>query len=206
MNSDANDQSNLSFTVPEESAGQRLDAFLAGHIESWSRSRLQRLIDDGDVIVNGHAAKPSYKLRASDQIEAELTALPLASFLPEDIPIDIVYEDDDLVVVNKPAGMVVHPAAGVMSGTLANALAFHFQNLPAGSGAARPGIVHRLDKDTSGLLVIAKSESAHDDLADSRAAGMKGECGPTPRGARLNRSGFDIAGGAQVLQSGEESY
>ena len=166
MNSDANDQSNLSFTVPEEAAGQRLDAFLAGHIESWSRSRLQRLIDDGDVIVNGHAAKPSYKLRASDQIDAELTALPLASFLPEDIPIEIIYEDDDLVVVNKPAGMVVHPAASVSSGTLANALTFHFQKLSSGSGEARPGIVHRLDKDTSGLLVVAKTESAHDDLAN----------------------------------------
>jgi 23S rRNA pseudouridine1911/1915/1917 synthase len=166
LNSDANDQTNLSFTVPEESAGQRLDAFLAAHIESWSRSRLQRLIDDGDVVVNGRAAKPSYKLRANDQVDAELTALPLASFIPEDIPIEIVYEDDDLIVVNKPAGMVVHPAASVASGTLANALTFHFQKLSSGSGEARPGIVHRLDKDTSGLLVVAKTESAHDDLAN----------------------------------------
>ena len=165
LNSDANDQS-LSFTVPEESAGQRLDAFLAGHIQSWSRSRLQRLINDGDVIVNGRAAKSSYKLRAKDQVDAELTALPLASFAPEDIPIEIVYEDDELVVVNKPAGMIVHPAAGVAAGTLANALAFHFQKLSRGSGETRPGIVHRLDKDTSGLLVVAKTESAHDDLAN----------------------------------------
>lgn len=166
MKSDANDQSTLSFTVPEESAGQRLDAFLAGQITSWSRSRLQRLIDDGDVVVNGRAAKPSYKLRANDQIDAELTALPPASFAPENIPIDIVYEDDDLVVVDKPAGMIVHPAAGVATGTLANALAFHFQTLSSGSGEARPGIVHRLDKDTSGLLVVAKTESAHEDLAN----------------------------------------
>lgn len=165
LNSDANDQS-LSFTVPEQSAGQRLDAFLAEHIPSWSRSRLRRLIDDGDVIVNGRGAKPSYKLRTNDQVDAELTALPLSSFAPEDIPIEIVYEDDDLVVVNKPAGMVVHPAAGAASGTLANALAFHFQKLASGSGDARPGIVHRLDKDTSGLLVVAKTESAHDDLAN----------------------------------------
>jgi 23S rRNA pseudouridine1911/1915/1917 synthase len=166
LNSDANDQSNLSFIVPEESAGQRLDAFLAGEITSWSRSRLQRLIDDGDVVVNGRAAKSSYKLRPGDHVDAELTALPLAGFAPEDIPIEIVYEDDDLVVVNKPAGMVVHPAAGVASGTLANALAFHFQKLSSGKGEARPGIVHRLDKDTSGLLVVAKTESAHDDLAN----------------------------------------
>jgi 23S rRNA pseudouridine1911/1915/1917 synthase len=166
LNADANDQSTLSFTVPEESAGQRLDAFLAGQIPSWSRSRLQRLIDDGEVVVNGRPAKPSYKLHANDQVEAELTALPLVSFAPEDIPIEIVYEDDDVVVVNKPAGMVVHPAAGIASGTLANALAFHFQKLSSGKGETRPGIVHRLDKDTSGLLVVAKTESAHDDLAN----------------------------------------
>jgi 23S rRNA pseudouridine1911/1915/1917 synthase len=96
--------------------------------------------------------KPSYKLRPNDQIDAELTALPLAGFARENIPIEIVYEDEDLVVVNKPAGMVVHPATGVASGTLANALAFHFQKLSSGSGAARPGIVHRLDKDTSGTF------------------------------------------------------
>jgi 23S rRNA pseudouridine1911/1915/1917 synthase len=166
LNSFANDQSNLSFTVPENSAGQRLDAFLTEQVESWSRSRLQRLIDDGDVTVNGRAAKPSYKLRVNDQVDAELTLAPLTSFAPENIPIEIVYEDEDLAVVNKPAGMVVHPAAGVASGTLANALAFHFQELPSGAGEARPGIVHRLDKDTSGLLVVAKTESAHDDLAN----------------------------------------
>ena len=165
LNADANDQS-LSFTVPQESAGQRLDAFLAEQVQSWSRSRLQRLIEDGDVLVNGRAAKPSYKLRASDQVEAELTALPLTSFAAEDLPVDIVHEDDDLVVVNKPSGMVVHPAAGIAAGTLANALAFHFQKLSSGGGAARPGIVHRLDKDTSGLLVVAKTESAHEDLAN----------------------------------------
>ena len=165
LNSDAHDQS-LSFTVPEDAAGQRLDAFLAAHIASWSRSRLQRLIEDGDVLVNSRAAKASYKLRANDQVEAELTALPPTAFVAEDIPIEIVYEDDDLVVVNKAAGMVVHPAAGVASRTLANALAFHFQKLSSGAGEARPGIVHRLDKDTSGLLVVAKTESAHDNLAE----------------------------------------
>jgi len=166
LNSDANDQSTLSFTVPEESAGERLDAFLAEHIESWSRSRLQRLIEDGDVVVNGRAAKSSYKLRMNDQVDAELTTLPLAGFVPEDIPIEIVYEDDDLIIVNKRAGMIVHPAAGVSSGTLANALTFHFQKLSSVGDEARPGIVHRLDKDTSGLLVVAKTESAHDDLAN----------------------------------------
>ena len=118
------------------------------------------------MLVNGRAAKASYKLRATDEIEAELTALPTTSFLPEDIPIDVVYEDTDLIVLNKPAGIVVHPGAGAKTGTLANALAFHFQNLSTAGGVARPGIVHRLDKDTSGLLVAAKTEQAHGNLAD----------------------------------------
>lgn len=124
------------------------------------------MIDDGDVQVNGRAAKSSYKLRANDEIEAELTALPSNAFLPEDIPIQVVHEDDEVIVVNKPAGMVVHPAAGIASGTLANALAFHFQKLSKTGGAIRAGIVHRLDKDTSGLMVVAKTESAHEKLAD----------------------------------------
>ncbi len=164
MNSEP--ESSVTFTVPEADAGARLDAFLASRIEGWSRARLQRLIEDGDVLVNGRAAKASYKLRANDEIEAELTALPTTSFLPEDIPIDVVYEDDELIVVNKPAGIVVHPGAGAKTGTLANALAFHFQNLSTAGGVARPGIVHRLDKDTSGLLVAAKTEQAHENLAD----------------------------------------
>ena len=166
MNSDPNDHSTLAFTVPEESAGQRLDAFLAERVDGWSRSRLQRLIEDGEVLVNGQEAKPSHKLRSNDKIEAELTALPPASFIPEEIPIEIIYEDDDLIVVNKPAGMVVHPAAGLATGTLANALAFHFKKLSVAGGEARPGIVHRLDKHTSGLLVVAKTEAAHEHLAD----------------------------------------
>lgn len=124
------------------------------------------MIDDGDVQVNGRAAKSSYKLRANDEIEAELTALPSNTFIPEDIPIQVVHEDDEVIVVNKPAGMVVHPAAGISSGTLANALAFHFQKLSKTGGAIRAGIVHRLDKDTSGLMVVAKTESAHEKLAD----------------------------------------
>ena len=166
MNSDSNDHSTFIFKVPEESAGQRLDAFLAEKIEGWSRARLQKLIDDGEVRVNSRDVKPSYKLKSDDQIEGELTAIPPTTFTPEDIPIEVVYEDDDLIVVNKPAGMVVHPAAGLASGTLANALAFHFQKLSTTAGVARPGIVHRLDKDTSGLLVVAKTEAAHENLAD----------------------------------------
>jgi 23S rRNA pseudouridine1911/1915/1917 synthase len=156
----------LHLSVTADNEGERLDAFLASHIEGWSRARLQRLIEVADVLVNGRVVKSSYKLRPNDEIEVELTPPPSTSFAPENIPLDVVYEDDQLIVVNKPAGIVVHPAAGVMSGTLANALAFHFQQLSTSGGAVRPGIVHRLDKGTSGLMVVAKTEAAHEDLAD----------------------------------------
>ena len=156
----------LHLAVSIENEGERLDAFLASHVEGWSRARLQRLIEEADVLVNGHAVKSSYKLRDNDEIEVELTPPPSTAFAPENIPLDIVYEDDELIVVNKPAGIVVHPAAGVTSGTLANALAFHFQQLSTAGGVVRPGIVHRLDKGTSGLMVVAKTESAHENLAD----------------------------------------
>jgi 23S rRNA pseudouridine1911/1915/1917 synthase len=156
----------LTFKVNEADATARLDAFLAGRIEDWSRARLQRLIEDGDVLVNGRTSKGSYKLKLDDEIEVELIAPAGSGFVPEDIPLEIIYEDDDLIVVNKPAGMVVHPAAGCFSGTLANALAFHFTQLSSTAGSIRPGLVHRLDKDTSGLLVVAKSETVHENLAD----------------------------------------
>ena len=166
MDSKLNQDSPLAFSVSSTDAGQRLDTFLASHIEGWSRARLQRLIEDADVLVNGLVAKSSYKLHENDQIEVDLTPPPSTAFAPEDIPLDIIFEDDDLIVVNKPAGMVVHPAAGAEAGTLANALAFHFEQLSNNAGMARPGIVHRLDKGTSGLLVVAKTESAHENLAD----------------------------------------
>ena len=150
--------------IGSEHAGLRLDAFLASQIEGWSRARLQKLIENEDVLVNGKPSKSSYKLREGDELEIELTAAPTTDFAPENIPIDVVYEDDTLVVVNKPAGLVVHPAAGTPSGTLANALAFHFQQLPA--RGVRPGIVHRLDRDTSGLIVVAKTEAALENLSD----------------------------------------
>ena len=133
------EQETLILNARLEDAGVRLDAFLASHIEGWSRARLQRRIENEDVLVNGKVAKSSYKLREADEVEVELVAPPTDGFTPENIPLDIVYEDDTLVVVNKPAGLVVHPAAGTPSGTLANALAYHFQQLP-GTGA-RPGIV-----------------------------------------------------------------
>lgn len=156
----------LNLQVSESNIDTRLDAFLAAQIDGWSRARLQRLIEDEEVLVNGKAAKASYKLRQGDEIEVELTPPPAASFTPENIPLNIVFEDDFLLVVNKPAGLVVHPAAGIHSGTLANALAFHFQQLSTRAGEIRPGIVHRLDKDTSGLMVVAKNEATHESLAD----------------------------------------
>jgi 23S rRNA pseudouridine1911/1915/1917 synthase len=155
-------------TVGAEDAGKRLDAFLAEQIEGWSRSRLQRLIENEDVLVNQKSAKPSYKLRAGDEIDIDLVESAATNFEAENIPIDIVFEDEFLAVIDKPAGMVVHPGAGVSSGTLANAIAYHFgfQIPDSTSGPAiRIGIVHRLDKDTSGLIVVAKDEQTLEELS-----------------------------------------
>ncbi|MEZ5423476.1 MAG: RluA family pseudouridine synthase [Pyrinomonadaceae bacterium] len=159
--------------VPLEKVGQRLDAFLAGQIDGWSRSQIQRLINDEDAIVNGRPRQSSYKLREGDVIEIDLVEEPGASFEPENIPLDIVYEDDRLAVINKPAGMVVHPGAGVSSGTLANAIAYHFDLAKQRPESAqvperiehRVGIVHRLDKDTSGLIVVAKDVETQEALS-----------------------------------------
>lgn len=159
--------SSRSFTVGTENAGQRLDAYLAGVIQGWSRSRLQRQIENGDVLVNGKEAKASYKLRSGDELDIDLTEEPAARFEPDDIPLNIVFEDEYLAVINKPAGMVVHPGAGNSSGTLANAVAYHFSlAAPDSPLAPRLGIVHRLDKDTSGLILVAKDEQTHEALAD----------------------------------------
>ena len=162
---DGSDHENLTFKIGPDDVGVRLDAFLASQIEGWSRARLQRLIEAEDVLVNNKPAKASYKLRENDELEVELVSPETTTFTPEAIPIEIVHEDATLVVVNKPAGLVVHPAAGIHSGTLANALAYHFQQLPNAT-SVRPGIVHRLDRDTSGLLVVAKTEAALENLSD----------------------------------------
>src|SRR5215204_6307349 len=151
-------------------SGKRLDAYLTEQIDGWSRSRLQRLIENGDVLVNGKEAKASYKIREADELDVDLTEEPVAKFEPENIPLDIVFEDEYLAVINKRAGMIVHPGAGVNSGTLANAIAWHFQHAESrphdGETQNRIGIVHRLDKDTSGLIVIAKDEQTHEALAE----------------------------------------
>jgi 23S rRNA pseudouridine1911/1915/1917 synthase len=153
-------------SVGDEAAGLRLDSFLASHLKEISRTRIQRAIADGDILVNELVAKPSYRLRARDQIEIDLPEPPPVELLPEAIPLNIIYEDDDLVVVNKPAGMIVHPGAGIESGTLAHAVVYHYNLLSGAAGRTRPGIVHRLDKETSGLLVVAKNDLAHERLSD----------------------------------------
>jgi 23S rRNA pseudouridine1911/1915/1917 synthase len=161
----SSDNATVSFSASETDAGARLDTYLAAQIAGWSRARLQRLIEAGDVLVNGKVVKASYRVSAKDEVEVELAPAPAGNFTPENIPLEIVFEDDHIIVIDKPAGLVVHPAAGIHSGTLANALAYHFQQLSK-AGSIRPGIVHRLDKDTSGLLVVAKTESDHENLAD----------------------------------------
>ena len=143
----------------------RVDKFLMNFIENATRNKIQQAAKDGHVWVNGSIVKSNYKVKAGDEVKV-LFEHPPHEFLlvPEDIPLDIVYEDDVLLVVNKPAGMVVHPGHGNYSGTLINALIYHIDNLPANSNE-RPGLVHRIDKDTSGLLVIAKTEAAMTYLA-----------------------------------------
>ncbi|HXF04163.1 MAG TPA: RluA family pseudouridine synthase [Blastocatellia bacterium] len=153
-------------TVNATEVGERLDQYLARKVLTLSRTRLKNLIADQSVLVNDQPVKPSYRVRSGDIIEIELPPPPVLELIPEPLPLDIVYEDDDLIVINKPAGMVVHPGAGVNRGTLANALAYYFQQLPRAGGGIRPGIVHRLDKETSGLMVVAKSDLAHERLAE----------------------------------------
>jgi 23S rRNA pseudouridine1911/1915/1917 synthase len=146
-------------------AGKRIDAYLASRYPDYSRSVVKKVIDVGAVLVNGQPVKASYKVRLGDRICIWLPELADDAPTPEDIPISVVYEDAALTVVNKPAGMVVHPAKGHWSGTLVNALQFHYDTLSTTAGAERPGIVHRLDRDTTGLLLVAKADSAHQRLA-----------------------------------------
>lgn len=156
----------MSFTVDAIDVGQRLDAYLAEQIEGWSRSRLQSLITNEDVLVNEKPSKSSYKLRQGDTVEVELVEIATTAFEPEDIPLDVVFEDEFLAVINKPARMVVYPGAGNETGTLANAIAHRFQiQNPKSEIQNRIGIVHRLDKDTSGLIVVAKDEQTAEELS-----------------------------------------
>jgi 23S rRNA pseudouridine1911/1915/1917 synthase len=156
----------VELSVEESFHGCRLDVFLAQKFPAYSRVHLRKVINADAVQVNGRRAKAAHKLRTGERVAIVLPELPRISPQAEDIPLDILYEDDWLAAVNKPAGMVVHPAKGHWKGTLTSALQFHFDKLSGAGGPTRPGIVHRLDRDTSGVLVVAKTDQAHFALAD----------------------------------------
>ena len=155
----------ISFTYPNENAPIRLDLFLCREMEGASRSTIQRLIENGHVLVDGKEVRPASKLKGGELIEIEIPEPQAAIPLAEAIPLEVLYEDSDLIVINKAAGMVVHPGAGTTSGTLVNALLAHCTDLSGIGGELRPGIVHRLDKGTSGVLVAAKNDHAHQSLS-----------------------------------------
>ena len=153
------------FTVEEEAAGQRLDHYLTAKLPQYSRNHFQILIKKGCVTMRSEAVKANYRLKEGERISVEMPPPRQLDILSQEIDLDIVFEDGDIVVVNKPQGMVVHPAVGNYTGTLVNALLFHCDELSGINGDIRPGIVHRIDKDTSGLLVVAKNDIAHRSLA-----------------------------------------
>ena len=154
------------YTVKPEDAGKRLDAYLA-EFADISRSAAAKLIESGDVTVSGKKSEKKYQLKANDEIELTIPEAEEYEAEPENIPLDVVYEDSDIIVINKPSGMVVHPAPGNYTGTLVNALLYHCKDSLSGiGGVMRPGIVHRIDKDTSGLLVVAKNDAAHRALSE----------------------------------------
>lgn len=159
------------FLAPPEAAGQRLDSWLTGMLPELSRAAVQRLLEAGEVSQKGSPLPKNHRLRGGEEITVHLPPPTEETALPQNIPLDIYYEDDALLVVNKPKGMVVHPAAGNLDGTLVNALLYHCAGKLSGiGGVLRPGIVHRIDKDTSGLLVVAKNDAAHRGLAEQIAA------------------------------------
>lgn len=153
--------------IRADEAGVRIDSLIAAAVPELSRSAVQRIIDGGGVTLGGKAVKKNYKTAEGDVFDVTLPEPEAAELVPQDIPLDIMYEDDDVIVVNKPRGMVVHPAPGHPDGTLVNALMFHCGDSLSGiGGVIRPGIVHRIDKDTSGLIIAAKNDAAHTSLAD----------------------------------------
>lgn len=163
-------ENKITVMVTFDEINERMDSFLSRKTD-FTRSRIQQLIKNGDITVNGKNAKnnkkikSSYKIEENDRIEIFIPETEQAEIIPENIKIDIIYEDEDIAVINKNAGLVVHPAQGHYSGTLVNAILYHIKDLSGINGEIRPGIVHRLDKDTSGLIVIAKNDKAHINLA-----------------------------------------
>ena len=158
--------SDFEFYVTDEYEGFRIDKLISELIDTFSRTYIQKLIDDEKVLCNGKKVKPSLKVSENDHIVMEIPPLEVPQIVPEDIPLDIIYEDDDVVIVNKPKNMVVHPAAGHYTGTLVNAIMYHCKdNLSGINGVMRPGIVHRIDKDTTGSVIICKNDTSHQDIA-----------------------------------------
>ena len=156
----------ISLQADETYMDERLDKFLSAMLPDQSRSYFQRIIKDGNVLVNGEPKKSSYRLEDGDEVTADLPELKSPDIEPENIPLDILYEDDSILMVNKPKGMVVHPSAGHYTGTLVNAVLWHCQGQLSGiNGVSRPGIVHRIDKDTTGVLVVCKNDAAHNAVA-----------------------------------------
>ncbi|WP_413380032.1 RluA family pseudouridine synthase [Alkalihalobacillus sp. 1P02AB] len=158
------------FEVTSELAGERIDKFITTQHEEWSRTQVQQWIKEKRVEVNGNVVKSNYKVSDLDQVEVSVPEPEVLEVVAENIPLDIVFEDEDVIVVNKPSGMVVHPAPGHYSGTLVNALMYHCKDLSGINGVIRPGIVHRIDKDTSGLLMVAKNDQAHESLVNQLKA------------------------------------
>ena len=156
----------IKITVIEEYNGQRIDKILAKEMKDFSRTQVQLLIQDGHVRVNDKVIKASYKGIMNEVIDVHIPEPESTDILAEDIPLEIVYEDSDVIVVNKPSGMIVHPSAGIYTGTLVNALLYHCHDLSGINGVTRPGIVHRIDKETSGLLMVAKNDVAHQSLSE----------------------------------------
>ena len=161
------DYNTYELSADETDQGERLDVFLASNVEEFSRSYIQKLIEKGFLEINGSVVKlKKYKVKSNDKMVIHSPEPEKLEVDAEDIPLEVVYEDEDVIVINKPKGMVVHPAVGNYSGTMVNALLFHCKNLSTINGIIRPGIVHRIDKDTSGLLVVAKNDRAHNFLAE----------------------------------------
>jgi 23S rRNA pseudouridine1911/1915/1917 synthase len=156
----------MEHTILEQQKGDRIDKVISTLDEEWSRTQVQQWIKEGNVLVNGQTIKTNYKCSLNDQIEITIPDPELLDVIPEEMDLDIYFEDKDVLVVNKPSGMVVHPAPGHLTGTLVNGLMAHCKDLSGINGVLRPGIVHRIDKDTSGLLMVAKNDMAHEKLVN----------------------------------------